>query len=48
MNKLPILGCAYAYGQGVKSFGADWYVLEPNGSKLDTGDESHGSSGNAS
>jgi predicted lipoprotein with Yx(FWY)xxD motif len=36
-----------AYGQGIKSFGADWYVLKPNGSKLDTGD-SHGSSGNAS
>ncbi len=36
-----------AYGQGIKSFGADWYVLKPNGSKLDTGD-SHGSSANAS
>ncbi len=24
-----------AYGQGVKAFGADWYVLKPNGSKLD-------------
>jgi predicted lipoprotein with Yx(FWY)xxD motif len=36
-----------AYGQGIKSFGADWYTLKPNGSKLDTGD-SHGSSGNAS
>jgi predicted lipoprotein with Yx(FWY)xxD motif len=36
-----------AYGQGVKAFGADWYVLKPNGSKLDTGD-TQGSSGNAS
>jgi predicted lipoprotein with Yx(FWY)xxD motif len=24
-----------AYGQGVKSFGADWYVLRPSGEKLD-------------
>jgi predicted lipoprotein with Yx(FWY)xxD motif len=24
-----------AYGQGVKAFGASWYVLKPNGSKLD-------------
>jgi predicted lipoprotein with Yx(FWY)xxD motif len=24
-----------AYGQGSKAFGASWYVLEPNGSKLD-------------
>jgi predicted lipoprotein with Yx(FWY)xxD motif len=24
-----------AYGQGSKAFGADWYVLKPNGSKLD-------------
>jgi predicted lipoprotein with Yx(FWY)xxD motif len=24
-----------AYGQGVKAFGADWYVLRPNGEKLD-------------
>ena len=24
-----------AYGQGVKGFGSDWYVLRPNGSKLD-------------
>jgi predicted lipoprotein with Yx(FWY)xxD motif len=24
-----------AYGQGVKSFGADWYVLKPNGEKVD-------------
>jgi predicted lipoprotein with Yx(FWY)xxD motif len=25
-----------AYGQGIKSFGADWYVLKPSGSKVDT------------
>jgi predicted lipoprotein with Yx(FWY)xxD motif len=24
-----------AYGQGVKSFGANWYVLAPSGSKVD-------------
>ena len=24
-----------AYGQGVKAFGASWYVLKPNGSKVD-------------
>lgn len=24
-----------AYGQGVKSFGADWYVLAPSGAKVD-------------
>ena len=24
-----------AYGQGIKSFGADWYVLKPSGSKVD-------------
>ncbi|HEY0516658.1 MAG TPA: hypothetical protein VGD00_06020 [Solirubrobacteraceae bacterium] len=24
-----------AYGQGVKAFGASWYTLRPNGSKLD-------------
>ena len=24
-----------AYGQGLKSFGADWYVLTPNGGKVD-------------
>ena len=24
-----------AYGQGVKSFGADWYVLKPSGDKVD-------------
>ena len=36
-----------AYGQGVKAFGADWYVLSPSGSKIDSGD-SGGGSGNAS
>jgi predicted lipoprotein with Yx(FWY)xxD motif len=25
-----------AYGQGVKAFGADWYVLAPSGNKVDT------------
>ena len=25
-----------AYGQGIKSFGASWYVLKPSGDKLDT------------
>jgi hypothetical protein len=24
-----------AYGPGVHGFGADWYVLEPSGSKVD-------------
>jgi predicted lipoprotein with Yx(FWY)xxD motif len=24
-----------AYGQGIKSFGADWYVLSPSGEKVD-------------
>ncbi len=24
-----------AYGQGIKSFGADWYVLAPSGNKVD-------------
>jgi predicted lipoprotein with Yx(FWY)xxD motif len=24
-----------AYGQGIKSFGAEWYALEPSGAKLD-------------
>ena len=24
-----------AYGQGVKAFGADWYVLSPSGNKVD-------------
>jgi predicted lipoprotein with Yx(FWY)xxD motif len=25
-----------AYGQGIKGFGAGWYVLSPSGSKIDT------------
>jgi predicted lipoprotein with Yx(FWY)xxD motif len=25
-----------AYGQGVKGFGAGWYVLGPSGNKIDT------------
>jgi predicted lipoprotein with Yx(FWY)xxD motif len=24
-----------AYGEGVKAFGADWYVMRPNGNKVD-------------
>jgi predicted lipoprotein with Yx(FWY)xxD motif len=24
-----------SYGQGIKSFGADWYMLKPSGTKLD-------------
>jgi predicted lipoprotein with Yx(FWY)xxD motif len=24
-----------AYGQGVNSFGASWYVISPSGSKVD-------------
>jgi predicted lipoprotein with Yx(FWY)xxD motif len=24
-----------AYGQGIKSFGSDWYVLAPSGNKVD-------------
>ena len=35
-----------AYGQGVKAFGADWYVLSPSGAKIDS--DSAGGSGNAS
>jgi predicted lipoprotein with Yx(FWY)xxD motif len=37
-----------AYGQGVKAFGADWYVLKPDGSKVDEGGSSKGGGGNAS
>jgi predicted lipoprotein with Yx(FWY)xxD motif len=36
-----------AYGQGSKAFGAGWYVLKPNGSKLDD-DSGAKSSGDAS
>jgi predicted lipoprotein with Yx(FWY)xxD motif len=25
-----------AYGQGIKGFGAAWYVLAPSGNKIDT------------
>jgi predicted lipoprotein with Yx(FWY)xxD motif len=32
-----------AYGQGSKAFGADWYVLKPNGSKLDDGSDAKSS-----
>ena len=24
-----------AYGQGIRAFGADWYVLAPSGKKID-------------
>lgn len=37
-----------AYGEGSKAFGAGWYVLKPNGSKVDADQASHGSGGNAS
>jgi len=33
-----------AYGQGSKAFGADWYVIKPDGSKVDE-DAGSGSSG---
>ena len=36
-----------AYGQGVKAFGADWYVLAPSGEKVDS-DASSGGGGSAS
>jgi predicted lipoprotein with Yx(FWY)xxD motif len=31
-----------AYGQGSTSFGAGWYVLKPNGSKVDDDDDDDG------
>ncbi len=34
-----------AYGQGVKAFGADWYVLAPSGSKIE---DNHSSSSSSS
>jgi predicted lipoprotein with Yx(FWY)xxD motif len=33
-----------AYGQGSNSFGAGWYVLKPNGSKIDDGGGDGGAS----
>jgi predicted lipoprotein with Yx(FWY)xxD motif len=36
-----------AYGQGVKAFGADWYVVAPSGEKIDS-DSSSGGGGSAS
>ena len=36
-----------AYGEGVKAFGADWYVLAPSGNKIDN-DEGGSKGGNAS
>jgi predicted lipoprotein with Yx(FWY)xxD motif len=32
-----------AYGQGSKAFGSDWYVLSPNGSKVDEDSAKKGS-----
>lgn len=37
-----------AYGQGVKGFGADWYVMSPGGNKIDNEESSHGSSSTSS
>jgi predicted lipoprotein with Yx(FWY)xxD motif len=37
-----------AYGQGSKAFGAGWYVLKPDGSKLDEDDSGDKGSGGAS
>ena len=28
-----------AYGEGLKNFGAEWYVLAPSGRKVDNDDE---------
>ena len=36
-----------AYGQGVKAFGADWYVVTPSGNKIDS-DSHSGGGGSAS
>jgi predicted lipoprotein with Yx(FWY)xxD motif len=36
-----------AYGQGVKAFGANWYVVAPSGNKIDN-DEEHHSGGDQS
>lgn len=33
-----------AYGQGEKAFGADWYVLKPDGNKVDEGSGGNSSS----
>ncbi len=33
-----------AYGEGVKAFGADWYVLAPSGSKIDSDEGDGGNS----
>jgi len=37
-----------AYGQGVKAFGADWYVLAPSGNKVDSDEAHSGGGGSAS
>jgi predicted lipoprotein with Yx(FWY)xxD motif len=31
-----------SYGQGVHAFGADWYMVAPSGSKIDSGEQSGG------
>ena len=37
-----------AYGQGVKAFGADWYVVAPTGEKIDSDSGDSGGGGSAS
>jgi predicted lipoprotein with Yx(FWY)xxD motif len=34
-----------AYGQGSNAFGAGWYVMKPNGSKIDDDDDDSGAKG---
>jgi len=36
-----------AYGEGSKQFGASWYVLKPNGSKVDEDSGDEGSTGSS-
>ena len=31
----PTTNSGDAFGQGVKGFGSDWYVIAPSGSKVD-------------
>jgi predicted lipoprotein with Yx(FWY)xxD motif len=37
-----------AYGQGSKAFGAGWYVMKPNGGKVDDDDDDKGGDDDAS
>jgi len=37
-----------AYGQGLKAFGADWYVVAPSGNKVDNDSEEHSSDASSS